>query len=70
MNGGDFFRPFWRRLAVVVAAGVWAAIEWAAGQAMWAMMATAVTVWGVWSFLINYQEPDKGGEPRQGGDGQ
>ena len=59
MNGGDFFRPFWRRLIIIIVAAAWAAFEWWMNEPLWAMMATGVTAWGIWSFLLNYEETKK-----------
>lgn len=55
MKGDDFFRPLWIRLAIVIACAGWAVLEWTSGETGWAMMAGAVAVYGVWSFLINYK---------------
>lgn len=57
MNGGDFFRPLWLRVGIVIACAGWAALEWANGESGWAMLATGLTGWGVWSFLIAYEPP-------------
>lgn len=57
MKGDAFFRPFWIRLAIVAACAGWTMLEWANGETGWAMMAGAVTLYGVWSFLIAYEPP-------------
>lgn len=51
-----FFRPRWRRIAIVVVCAVWAAVEWASGQPFWGMVALAVTGYAVWTFLIAYDD--------------
>lgn len=66
MSGGDFFRPLWRRVVVVAIAAGWAVVEASAGQAMWAMLAAAMAVWGVWSLLLRYDEARKDDKPREG----
>ena len=54
MKGDDFFKPLWIRLAIVLACAGWTLIEWINGETGWAMMAGAVTIYGVWSFLYAF----------------
>jgi hypothetical protein len=67
MNGNDFFRPLWLRVAIVAACAGWAILEWGNGESGWAMMAAAVTAYGIWSFIINF-EPSKPEPPKSGSD--
>lgn len=55
MKADDFFRPLWLRLAIVAACAGWAVFEYHHGETGWALMAAAVTAYGVWSFLVNYR---------------
>lgn len=50
----DFFAPVWRRVAIVGACAGWAGLELYSGETYWAGIAAAVTVYGVWSFFLNY----------------
>jgi len=58
--GETFFRPLWRRLAIVGVCAGWAVLEWAYGDETWTMIAAAVTAYGVWSLLYNYKTPPDG----------
>lgn len=59
-SGQAFFRPRWRRIAIVAACAGWAALEWVSGQQGWATIAAAVTAYGVWSFFIAWKDPPPG----------
>lgn len=65
MTSEDFFRPFWRRAAIVAACAAWAVIELVYGQIGWAMLAGAATLYGIWSFFIAYRVKDEPGEGRK-----
>ncbi len=61
-----FFRPLWRRVAVVAACAVWAAIEFATGSGGWAMIALGFTGYAVWQFFYLYKPaPPAGAEGEQ-----
>lgn len=68
-GGSDFFRPLWLRATIVAACAGWAVLEYASGQSGWAMIAAAVTAYGVWSFLIAWK-PDGPGGGKPGGEGR
>lgn len=51
----SFFRPLWRRLAIIAFCAAWSVFEFANGETTWGTMAAAMTVYGVWSFLIAYK---------------
>lgn len=53
-----FFRPLWRRIAVVVACLGWAALEFYGGSPSWGMIALAFTGYGAWQFLYAYEPPE------------
>lgn len=55
-----FFRPLWRRVAVVAVCVVWAGIEFATGTSTWGMIALGFAAYGVWQFFIAYK-PVKNG---------
>lgn len=52
-----FYRPLWRRVAIVVVTGAWAAFEllWAK-DGFWTVLFGAVFVYSVWAFLINWKD--------------
>jgi hypothetical protein len=52
-----FFRPLWRRVAVVAFCAVWAAWEWWNANTLWATMVGALGAYGAWTFLLNYSPP-------------
>lgn len=59
MRQGDhpFFRPVWRRAAVIAVCLVWSAVEWWNGETFWGLLTLAIAGWGVWVFFLNYQPP-------------
>jgi hypothetical protein len=52
-----FFRPLWRRIAVVAVCAAWAALEYSNGQTMWATIAGGMALYGAWLFLLTYKAP-------------
>lgn len=56
-NEHPFFRPLWRRIAVVTVCAAWAVLEFATNTPFWGMIALAFTAYAVWTFLINYKGP-------------
>lgn len=56
-----FFRPLWRRIAIVAVCAIWAALEWAANSQFWGMIASGFTAYAIWQFLYLYKpiEPEK-----------
>ena len=49
-----FFRPLWRRVAVVAACVGWSAVEWFYGDEVWGMITLAIAAYGVWAFFITF----------------
>lgn len=52
-----FFRPLWRRLAIVAATLGWSAVEWANGQTTWGVLTLGLGIYSVWTFLLTYPKP-------------
>lgn len=59
-RGQAFFRPLWRRIAIVAVCAGWTVLEWVSGQQGWAAIAAAVTAYGAWSFFIAWKDPPPG----------
>jgi hypothetical protein len=55
--GETFFRPLWRRVAIVAVCAGWAVLEWTHGDETWTMIALAATAYGAWSLLYAYKPP-------------
>lgn len=47
-----FFRPLWRRVAVVAVCVIWSIIEFATGTPFWGVIALGFAGYGVWQFFI------------------
>ena len=62
-----FFRPLWRRIAVVAVCAAWAVVELVVGDPTWAIMVGAVGAYAAYAFLIAYKPVPEGtgtaGEP-------
>ena len=52
-----FFRPLWRRIAIVAFCAAWAVWEYSNNQAMWATIAGGMAAYGAWVFLVTYKPP-------------
>lgn len=70
-----FFRPLWRRVAVVAVCVIWAGIEFASGTPFWGVIALGFAAYAVWQFFYLYKpvtekaatpdEPKAGAEPKE-----
>jgi hypothetical protein len=60
-----FFRPLWRRVAVVAVCLGWAAVELSGGAVFWAILFGAVGVYCAHQFFVAFDPPDD-----QGGGGK
>jgi len=53
-----FYRPLWRRIAIVAVTGAWTALEvFRGGEPMWMVIAGLFFVYTAWAFLISWKEP-------------
>ncbi|MEJ8474633.1 DUF3329 domain-containing protein [Roseibium algae] len=52
-----FFRPLWRRIAIVVFCACWAAFEFYNGNETWGWITLAIAAYAVWTFLIDFKQP-------------
>lgn len=65
-----FFRPLWRRVAIVAACVVWAALEFANGSHLWGVIMLGFAGYGAWQFFYLYKPSDEAGaagDPDAGG---
>lgn len=60
-----FFRPLWRRIAVVAACAVWAVLEYLGGSPTWGTIALSFAAYGAWQFFYLYKPADES-EPADG----
>jgi hypothetical protein len=60
-----FFRPLWRRIAVVAICLVWSAVEFWSGAPFWGTMALGFAGYAVWQFFYLFKpvEPEKPAGP-------
>ncbi len=58
-NQHPFFRPLWRRLAVIAVCVIWSAVEFAVGTPFWGTLVGGMAVYAVWTFLISYKPADE-----------
>ena len=53
-----FYRPLWRRIAIVSVTGGWTAIEvFRGGEPTWMVIAGFFFAYTAWVFLIRWKEP-------------
>lgn len=62
-----FFRPLWRRIAVVAICVAWSIFEFASGAPYWGMIVAGFAVYAIWQFFYLYKEPVP--EAPEAGDG-
>ncbi len=60
-----FFRPLWRRVAVVVVCAAWSIFEFATGANFWGMIAAAFTAYAAWQFFYLYKPVDPAAPPSE-----
>ncbi len=53
-----FFRPLWRRVALVAVCLSWAALEFYGGSQNWALIALVFAGYGAWQYLYAYKAPE------------
>jgi hypothetical protein len=58
-----FFRPLWRRIAVVAVCIAWAIFEFATGASFWGMIALGFAAYGIWQFFFIYKPVDPAAAP-------
>ena len=52
-----FFRPLWRRIALVVFCAGWSIFEFVAASPFWGTLAGGMAAYAAWVFLLNYKPP-------------
>jgi hypothetical protein len=57
-----FFRPLWRRIALIAFCAAWSVFEFATGSAFWGTLAGGMAAYAGWTFLVNYPPPSATGE--------
>ncbi len=50
-----FYRPLWRRVAIVAVAFAWAAFELSNGEAIWASVFGVIGLYCGWALLVAYR---------------
>lgn len=63
-----FFRPLWRRVAVVVVCMAWSIFEFATGAPFWGTIAAGFAIYAVWQFFYLYKPVDPAAPPESGGE--
>ncbi len=53
-----FFRPLWRRIAVVAVCLGWASVEFATASPFWGIVFAAIGALAVWQFFVAPWPPD------------
>jgi hypothetical protein len=56
-----FYKPLWRRVAIVIVIALWLAFEiYKDGGTLWIMIAAAMLVYAVYTFLITWPKDEPG----------
>jgi hypothetical protein len=57
VHDDPFYKPKWRRIALVIFTGCWAGFEvFYARQGLWTVLSLAVFGYCVWTFLLNWKD--------------
>jgi len=59
----EFFRPLWRRVAVVTFCLLWSAVEWATNAPLWGIITGGLAFYTYWHLIHTFDE-------NGGGDGE
>jgi len=51
-----FFRPLWRRVAVIVLCLGLAIWEWSNGNTLWVGITLAITAYGIWVLFVDFDK--------------
>ena len=49
-----FYRPLWRRVAIVAVCAIWTGIEYYNGDQFWVPITFGMTLYAAWSYLWAY----------------
>lgn len=62
-----FYRPIWRRMAIVAATAGWALVEYRNDAPIWALLFAAISGWCAWFFFVVYSEtkPNDDGQDKR-----
>jgi hypothetical protein len=54
-----FFRPLWRRVAIVAVCVIWSVIEFATGAPFWGAIALGFAAYAVWQYFYLFKPGDE-----------
>jgi uncharacterized membrane protein len=58
-NQHPFYKPLWRRVAIVVVVAAWLGFElWQGSDAIWVAIAGGMLVYAVYTFFITWPKDD------------
>ena len=57
-----FYRPLWRRVAIVAITAGWAVIEYRNDAPIWALLFAAISAWCAWFFFVVYKDAGPGAD--------
>ncbi len=61
-RGLEWFRPMWRRVAVVAFCVIWCAWEWIWNHdQFWGFLTLGLTAYAIWTFFISFDRNVDGG---------
>ena len=56
-----FYKPLWRRIAIVVSIALWLGFElYTGGSGLWIALSAGMLAYAVWTFLISFPKDDGG----------
>ena len=59
-----FYKPLWRRIAIVVSIALWLGFElYTGGSGLWIALSAGMLAYAVWTFLIAFPKDDGGAAP-------
>jgi len=58
-----FFKPLWRRLAIIAFCAGWTGFEFYHGNNSWGWITLAITGYAIWTFLVSYKADEDTASP-------
>lgn len=59
-----FFKPLWRRIAIVATCVIWTGVEFYYGTPMWGMLFAGLGALCIWQFFFDFNPRDEVEKPK------
>ncbi len=56
-QSSPFYKPLWRRIAIIAAVALWLGFEIYGGSGFWTAIAAGMLCYAVWIFFLSWPKP-------------